>query len=180
MVVAIGSRPLTPGPAAVLVPSDEGAALWTFDRPLRAADIDRHRVLHQHPGQVAVAGPSLHGLVGDRKGELGVRARRTDEAEQGLDRAGDLHVHPELALRQLDHRIRQPLGPVAVVVLAHRPGQGFDRGPEGGAANRVENCVEEQAPVVCRAHAQVTVLGQVGLLKIPFGIARAELLIYIG
>src|SRR5439155_21917008 len=57
MTVAPGGWPLATRPLAVLVASDQRAAPLTPDRPLRATDVDRHRVLHEEPGDAAVAGP---------------------------------------------------------------------------------------------------------------------------
>src|SRR5207245_4028851 len=107
VAVTPGGGPFATRPPAVLIPSDQGAAPRTPDRPLGAADVDRHRGLHEDPGDAAVAGPPLHRLGGDRKGELGLGARRTENAKQRFDRPGDLHLADDLAAgrRELDERI---------------------------------------------------------------------------
>src|SRR5437773_1609974 len=92
MAVAPGGRSLAAWPAAVLVAGDERPPPGAFDRALRPADIDHHRVLHQNSGQAAVAGPALDRLRGDGERELALRTRRAGEVEQGLDRARDLHL----------------------------------------------------------------------------------------
>src|SRR3989442_11702735 len=141
MTVAPGGWPLATRPLAVLVASDQRAAPRTPDRPLRATDVDRHRVLHEDPGDAAVAGPALHRLGGDRKGELGLGARRTEKAKQRFDRTGDLHLDGDLAAGrcELDQGVRQPLRPFAVIKLSHRLGQG----PPGGPAHRTAGAVRD-------------------------------------
>ena len=148
MTVAAGGWPLAARPPAVLVASDQRAAPRTPDRPLGAADVDRHRVLHEDPGDAAVAGPPLHRLGGDRKGELGLGARRTEKAKQRFDRTGDLHLDGDLAAGrcELDQGVRQPLRPFAVIKLSHRLGQGLERGPQSGTADGVENALRIKQP----------------------------------
>src|ERR1700674_3536665 len=92
MSIAFRRGTLALSPLAVLVAGIQRTALGTLDRPLRAADVDHDRVLHQDPRDAAVAGPALHRLGGNWDGELGLRARRTDEADESLDRARHLHL----------------------------------------------------------------------------------------
>ena len=61
VTVAPGGRPLAARPLAVLVAGDQRPPPRPFDHPLRPPDVDHHRVLHQDPGEAAVAGPALHG-----------------------------------------------------------------------------------------------------------------------
>src|SRR2546428_10740004 len=99
MTVAPGGWPLATRPLAVLVASDQRAAPRTPDRPLGPADVDRHPALHEDPGDSAAAGPALHRLGGDRKGELGLGARRTEKAKHRFGRTGDPRLDVEPAAR---------------------------------------------------------------------------------
>src|SRR5207253_1810450 len=118
MSVTCRRRSFAAGPLAVFIPRDQSPAARTLDRSLAPPDVDHHRVLHQDPAQAGVAGPALHSLGGDGEGELALRAGRSDEVEQRLERARDLHLDPGLARGELDQRVSPTLGRIAIVVSA--------------------------------------------------------------
>ncbi len=149
----------------MLVARDERPASRPLDRPLRSADVDHHRVLHQDPGQAGVAGPALDCLGGDREGELRLRARCTDQVEERLDRARDLQLDFRPGGGQLDQRVGPALGRVAVVVGARLACEGLERVAHHRATNRVEATGEEEAAVVLGVEVEEVALRQLGLLR---------------
>src|SRR5438874_8039950 len=79
VAVAPGGRPLAARPAAVLVAGVERPPPGAFDRPLRPPNVDHDRVLHQDPGQAAVAGAALYRLRGAGERVLALRTRRAGD-----------------------------------------------------------------------------------------------------
>src|SRR5438309_2861096 len=142
----------------------QSSATRTLDRPLTPADIDHHRVLHQDPAQAGVAGPALNCLGGDGEGELALRARRSDDVEQRLERARDLHLDPGLARGELDQRVGPALGRIAIVVGARAARQGLERVAHQRSADRVEQPGDEKAAVILGVQVEKAALCQLGLL----------------
>src|ERR1700687_1578438 len=91
--------------------------------------------------------------------------------------AGD-HAGIEGMAGKLDQGIRQPLVAWPLVVLAALPSQRLKGAPNGGAADRVEDTLQEEAAVLEAAHGELALLRRLPLvLGKPVRISRVSLVL---
>src|ERR1700693_3847302 len=66
---------------------------------------------------------------------------------------------------QVNHSVRQPLLPAAIVVLPRPASQRLNDRPKGSAANWVEDSADQDRPVFAGADPELAVLHQIRLLN---------------